>query len=379
MKAEQHFNLDPILELPFGGVSARRRLAESRWAAKLDGLGVCSEQDDLAVANGSGATVRADMNAQFLALGTRMSGASAPATTYHYQVWVDTTNGVVKRRNAANSGWIVEGTIDETFALARSSNTMLDVSDKGKAIDATASFTQTFDAVASLTDGWYVTYKNSSTGAITFDPNSTETIDGATTATLNPGESCVIYCNGSVLKTFGISGMRLGKHTAWVPAGAMVSRTTNGPSSGTTESTTNKVMMKTLDFDGATAEYAQFQVRMPKSWDLGTVTAYFVWRAAGGTGNVIWGLQGVAISDDDVVDAAFGTAQTVTDGVTATTDVMQSAETAAITIAGTPAVGDLVVFQVYRDAAAGGDTLNAVDASLIGVVLVYSVNAGNDA
>ena len=56
-----------------------------------------------------------------------------------------------------------------------------------------------------------------------------------------------------LLSEFGI-----GKHTVWMPAGAMTPRTTNGPASGTFETTTHKVMIKTLDFDAATAEYAQF-------------------------------------------------------------------------------------------------------------------------
>lgn len=170
-----------------------------------------------------------------------------------------------------------------------------------------------------------------------------------------------------------------GKHTAWVPAGAMVSRTTNGPASGTVETTTNKVMVKTLDFDAATAEYAQFSVRMPKGWNLSTVTAYFLWSNASGTGNVVWGIQAVAVSDGDAIDAAFGTAQTVTDGVvTAAGNLMQSAETSAITIAGTPAAADWVVYQVYRDAANGSDTL-AVDARLHGVALIYTTSVANDA
>ncbi len=162
----------------------------------------------------------------------------------------------------------------------------------------------------------------------------------------------------------------------FIPAAAMTSRTTSGAAQGTTESTTNKIMSKTLDFDAAAAEYAQFMLRMPKRWDLGILTFQFVW-AATATGNVIWGGQAVALSDDDVLDAAFGTAQTVTDGVTATTDVMHSAKTSAATVAGTPAANDLVVFQVYRDAAAGGDTC-AVDAKLLGVIITITTNAGDD-
>lgn len=167
-----------------------------------------------------------------------------------------------------------------------------------------------------------------------------------------------------------------GLQTIWIPAGAMTARTTNGAAAGSTESATNKIMSKTLDFDASTIEYAQFTVAFPKSWDLGTITAQFFWRATN-TGNCIWALQGVAISDDDATDAAFGTAQSVTDGVTATTDTMVSAATSAITIGGTPAAGDIVTFQVYRDATNGSDTL-AVDALLVGVKLTYNCSVNND-
>ncbi len=168
-----------------------------------------------------------------------------------------------------------------------------------------------------------------------------------------------------------------GRETVWIPAGAMTSRTTNGPAPGTVESTTNKIMLRTLDFDAGTAEYAQFAITMPKSWNEGTIKAQFVWSNAAGTGDVIWGCQGVAISDDDVIDAAFGTAQTVTDSVTAAGDLMKSGETGAITIAGTPAAGDTVVLQFYRNAAAGGDTF-ATDARLHGVLVFFDTDAPND-
>ena len=79
-----------------------------------------------------------------------------------------------------------------------------------------------------------------------------------------------------------------------------------------------------------------------------------------------------------MLDAAFGTAVTVTDAVTAANDVMISAETSAITIGGTPAEGDIVVFQFYRDAASGSDTL-AADAKLLSVKLFITTNAATDA
>ena len=56
----------------------------------------------------------------------------------------------------------------------------------------------------------------------------------------------------------------------------------------------------------------------------------------------------------------------------------RSAETAPVTLGGTPADGDLIVFQISRNAGDGADTL-AADAQLIGVRLFYSTDARNDA
>lgn len=86
---------------------------------------------------------------------------------------------------------------------ARSSNTILAAGDCGLRVAATSTFTQTLDAAATLGDGWWVHYRNEGTGVITLDPNSSEQIDGLTTITLTPGESCLIVCNGSAFKTFG--------------------------------------------------------------------------------------------------------------------------------------------------------------------------------
>ena len=172
----------------------------------------------------------------------------------------------------------------------------------------------------------------------------------------------------------------LGQQTIFIPSGAMTPRTTNGAAFGTIETTTNKLMVRTLDFDTATTEYAQFAVRMPKSWNEGTVTASFQWSHAATTVNfgVVWGLQGVAISDDDALDVAFGTAQVVTDTGGTTNDLYVTSATSAITVGGTPQELDWVQFQVYRDVAAGGDTM-AIDARLHGITLLYTVDRANDA
>lgn len=180
---------------------------------------------------------------------------------------------------------------------------------------------------------------------------------------------------------YGQSGTSLtgmiqqGVHTLPINASAMISRTTNGAGDSVVETTTNKVMIRTKDFDQTTQEYVQFYVPMPKSWDEGTLTVQFLWTAASGSGTVTWGIQGLARSDDDALDTAFGTAQTVTDTLITANDVHITSFTSAITCGGTPAESDMVIFQLYRDVA---DTLTA-DAKLLSIRLNLTINANNDA
>lgn len=186
--------------------------------------------------------------------------------------------------------------------------------------------------------------------------------------------SKVIYATGS--DTFSTTNI-FGLQTIWVPAGSMIKRTTLPPADYNVELASNLVMVNGLAFDAAADEFAQFDVRFPKSWNEGTVTAIMHWTAASGSGDVIWGLQGLARSNDDPLDTAFGTAQTATDTLIAANDEHTSAATSAITIGGTPAEADRVIFQVYRDANAAGDTFSA-DAVLLGVTIFYTDNALTD-
>lgn len=153
----------------------------------------------------------------------------------------------------------------------------------------------------------------------------------------------------------------------WIGAAAMAPRTTNGAEASTVETTTNDITYDVLDFDQTTSEGACFNLSFPSSWNAGTVKAKFYWTAASGSGTVTWDLKAGSLADDDALDTAYGTAQSVTDTLLATGDLHVSAATAAITIAGTPAVDDWIYFEVSRDIT---DTLTA-DARLIGIKLQY--------
>ena len=98
-------------------------------------------QHDQNIANASGATVRADINNALAALFTLSSGTSAPTTTIAYMLWADTTLGLLKLRNAANSAWITVGTL-ASYALGLLGNSMISaLTYQNSAVDATNDIT----------------------------------------------------------------------------------------------------------------------------------------------------------------------------------------------------------------------------------------------
>lgn len=168
-----------------------------------------------------------------------------------------------------------------------------------------------------------------------------------------------------------IGGGTSGSRNVWIPASAWIPRTTSGCGVNSLEAATNKVNYDVLEFDAAAIEYAQALVVMPSNWNAGTVTSKFHWTAASGSGDVVWQLSGRAYANDDAIDQATGTAQTATDTLTAANDVDISPATSAITLAGTAANGNPIVYELSRKATDAGDTL-AVDARLLGVEISYT-------
>ena len=185
--------------------------------------------------------------------------------------------------------------------------------------------------------------------------------------------SGTVQASGNVVSTAGLQ-------TMFIPAQAMFGTTTNGAEGNAVETTATRPELKVLDFDASTAEYAQFSVAMPKSWNLGTVTFQAFWSPSNtDTGNALIGLQGVGVANDDTSDIAFGTAVDVTDaGGGAVEDVLVSPVSGAVTIAGTPADDYYTFFQVARNATSGSDTFTG-DVRLLGIKLFYTTDAANDA
>jgi hypothetical protein len=171
-----------------------------------------------------------------------------------------------------------------------------------------------------------------------------------------------------------------GKESIWVPAGAMYPSTTNGCSAlAQVETTALRPDLKVLDFAAAADDFAQFSVAFPKSWNEGTITYQPFWTVTGtNTGTVVWQLGGIAVTSDATINTAFGTliATTALAHSGTSNDLMVSAESDAVTIAGSPSTDDVCFFQINNDTSASGQT-GVV--RLLGIKIFFTTDAANDA
>ena len=76
-------------------------------------------EHDFVIDNGTGSAVRTDLNNVLQAIASNNSKSGALTTNYAYQWHVDTSDGNLKIRNAANNGYVTVGPVATTnFGLA---------------------------------------------------------------------------------------------------------------------------------------------------------------------------------------------------------------------------------------------------------------------
>ena len=201
------------------------------------------------------------------------------------------------------------------------------------------------------------------------------------TGNLNYSGTAVTATGAELNKLAGAGTLKeAGKESIWVPAAAMYPSTTNPCSDlEQVETTALRPDLKVLDFAAAADDFAQFAVAFPKSWNEGTITYQPFWTVTGtNTGTMVWQLGGISVSSDDTINTAFGTlvATTALAHSGTSNDLMVSAESGAVTIAGSPAANDLCFFQINNDASASGQTGAA---RLLGVKFFFTTDAANDA
>ncbi len=324
------------------------------------------------------------------ALGGRTPGTGVNTA---FQIAVDTTGGFATYPVAGTSPLTTKGDV-YTFStvnarLAAGSNGSIFMADSA-ATTGNKWSTPTYPNTATsgkvlIGDGTNVvlstpTFPNSSaTSGKIIKSDGTNWVASTETYAAPSTSGNVMLSDGTNWTSSSITS-NIGAQTYDIPAAALAPTVTNGCSYiQYIQTTATHPDIAMVEFVKAGIRYAQFSIDMPKSWNAGTVTAQFIWTHPATTTNfaVVWGMQAVDQGDNSAIDVAFGTAQTVTDTGGTTSNRYISTATSAITVGGTPASTDTVVFQVYRNATNGSDTL-AVSAYLLGIRLIYTTNAAND-
>jgi hypothetical protein len=176
--------------------------------------------------------------------------------------------------------------------------------------------------------------------------------------------------------TLDSTALQQGVHSLYLVSGKASG--TNGPAVYAAETATNKVPVTGYAFDAAVEESLWFEALLPKSYNGGAIKCQPFWGAASGTGGVAWGFSARLYTDGDLWDQAAGAEVVVTDTAGAGEERIGAASgdlTPAGTLSGTPKRLRLKVARKVADAA---DTL-AADAILQGVLILFTVNAKDDA
>ena len=276
------------------------------------------------------------------------------------------SNGVRKKftYTATANQTSFSGNDDNGISLVYTDTEYLDVYQNGVKLVAVSDYASTTGTSVVLTQGASV---SDIIEIIAFDVFSV-----ADTVSASDGGNF-----GGDISSGGLPVKVAGKESMWIPSLAMKPTVTNGCANhASVETTSGRPDMIVLDFDKDADEFAQFQIAFPKSWNEGTITYQVYWAGIAATTNCVWTLQGVAISDNETIDVAYGTAVAVDDAAQgAVEELLVSAESGAVTIAGSPAVGDICYFRIGRDIS---EDNMAGDSRLLGIKLFFNTDAKND-
>ena len=185
--------------------------------------------------------------------------------------------------------------------------------------------------------------------------------------------------NGAVSQVkLSFTALAAGGNTLWMPARAIYPSASNGASATVMSFASNtKPSIPVITFSTSVKQYAEFAIRMPKSYNNGNITLHAIWAHPSTTTNfgVRWEAAKLHVGDGENLDTALGSTVAVSDTGGSTNYLYISP---GITLTGgSPAIADLSFFQIARDVAHTDDNL-AVTAYLLGVVLIYTSDKGND-
>lgn len=131
-------------------------------------------QHDYIIDNQTFPNTRADINSALAAVVSQNSGATAPSTTYAYQLWYDTTTDKLKIRNANDDAWIEMFGFDQVGDTASITGN-IDINITGIAVAGTLTDTSNTGNIT-LDFSAYQNFVLTLTGSITLDNPTTETL-----------------------------------------------------------------------------------------------------------------------------------------------------------------------------------------------------------
>lgn len=154
-------------------------------------------QNSLVIADGTGAQVLASVNNALDTLKTCFSGATPPGTPSPYQFWADTSTGLLKMRDAANTVWIpiaamsgIGGNVVKT--LTGGTYTLTEAEGEAASFEVNGALTANQVLVVPNNMPPFAV-ENLTTGAFTL---TVKTALG-TGQTISQGEISMLYCNGT--------------------------------------------------------------------------------------------------------------------------------------------------------------------------------------
>lgn len=180
----------------------------------------------------------------------------------------------------------------------------------------------------------------------------------------------------------GVDISPIGKHDIWIDAEDMVSVTADAVATKVIGTGDERKAFAFINYNNGNDEFAVVEFEFPRKWDAGTITVVINWISPGeGTGDVLWELAGVSVSDgDDLVGSVtdYGTPVEVSDPQFLANNLHETARSSAITLANTPAKGDVIFLRIQRLGAQAGDTF-AGDVELLGISIEYTSDTATSA
>lgn len=164
--------------------------------------------------------------------------------------------------------------------------------------------------------------------------------------------------------------------TDFLAASAFSTASDSDIASGLVETTTNGQAYPVMDMPVAADSELHISYPMPESWNRGTVKAKVLWLPEDGetVGNELtMALAAGAVSPGEDLDISLGTAVTISDAVLGDGLLHVSDASAAMTVGGTPALGDLLHIVLTRDVD-GGTTDMTGAARIVGLLIQYTCN-----